>query len=236
MVLLLGTLQACTAAPTPAPTATPTAIPPSDTPQPSATAQPSDTPTLPATATSTQTPTATQTVTPSETPRPSFAGFKVDSAEIIGYGMTLRFTVPGISQNFVLKVNNTYEYKCTFDTKTPDKLYCSGNQFYQGQNVKLSFYSSSGDKTPVFETTWKVALVKTQTPDPRTLAAAAPSCPNRGKNVTGEVEYRKLNGGYCIVATCNDACGYYYSVNTCPSGTEHNGIYQFSGPPPVVCK
>jgi hypothetical protein len=235
LVLLMLSLQACSAAPTAAPTATPA---PTDTasPQPSATPKPSDTPTPPPpTATTTNTSTATQTNTPSQTPRPSFAGFKVDYAQVMPNSMQFGFSVPGIKENFKLVVN-TSEFTCALNEKNPDKLYCTGAQFAQGQSLKLTFYSLSGSTTPVFETTFKVAYVKTPTSNPQTLAAGANKCPDRGKNVTGEIEYRKLGEGYCVVATCFDACGYYYSLNTCPSGTEHNGIYQFSGPPPVICK
>jgi hypothetical protein len=234
LVLVMVSLQACSAA-TPTQTPTATLVPATDTPQPSATVLPSDTPTLPPTATATASSTATLTATPSETPRPSFAGFKVDYAELAAYGMSFGFTIPGIKENFKLMVN-AFEYKCNLSDKSPDHLYCSGSQFGQGQTVKLSFYALTGSKDPLFETTYKIMLVKTATIDPRTLAAGAPACENRGKDVKGEIEYRKNNGSYCVVATCFDACGYYYSVNTCPSGSEHNGIYQFPGAPPVICK
>ncbi len=232
ILILMMVATACGAAPTqvPTPTTTPTLT---DTPQPSDT--PSPTLTQTATPTLTFTPTATLTVIPSETPRPNFAGFKVDYAELVGFGMTIRFLIPGNKQAFRLTVNGI-DFQCTLNDQTPDRLYCSGKQFGQGQSLKLVFLAPAGDNTPIFETTYKVALAKTATPDPRTLAAqAGPGCPQRGQNVRGEIEWRKYNGGYCVVATCFDACGYYYSLNTCPTGTDHNGIYLFPGATPAVC-
>jgi hypothetical protein len=229
-------LSACGAVSTPTATPVPTAKPtetlsPSETFTPTLTETPSPTPT------STVTLTPSQTPVPSNTPGPDFASFLLQYTQAVPNGTSFGFRIPGIKQPLLLKVNN-FEYKCTVTDKTPDFLYCTGKQFNQNQSVKLVFLplnASATDKS-LFETTIKIAYEKTPTPDPRDLAAQAPSCPDRGKNVRGEIEWRKYNGSYCVVATCFDACGYYYSMNTCPSGTDHNGIFQFPGPTPVVCK
>ena len=42
-------------------------------------------------------------------------------------------------------------------------------------------------------------------------------CPNRGQDVSCEVECRLLpDNSPCIVATCTDACGLYRSIESCP--------------------
>ena len=43
------------------------------------------------------------------------------------------------------------------------------------------------------------------------------NCPERGQNVKCETECRiDPNGNPCIMATCVDKCGAYFSVNGCP--------------------
>lgn len=227
--------SACSAAPTqpPAPTQAPAASEtprPSETPIPSSTPVPSSTQTPPPTATQADTP----TVKPSETstPRPSFAGFAVEYVQPASYGLLFGFHIPGIKENYRLMVNEK-EYKCDLNAKSPDRLGCYGPAFTQGQTVKLSFLPLTGDNQPVYETTYKIALIGTPTLEPTALYAAAKACLIRGVHVTCETEYRRLNDSYCIVATCADLCGYYYSVDTCPVGSEHNGIFQFTGTPPL---
>ena len=52
-------------------------------------------------------------------------------------------------------------------------------------------------------------------------------CPERGTNVTCEIEYRNYSGQCLVGMTCFDACGKYYGVDTIKYGT---GSYTFSGP------
>lgn len=51
------------------------------------------------------------------------------------------------------------------------------------------------------------------------------SCPQEGQNLSCEFEYRKDSQNCYVGATCYDACGWFYSVNTIPPGVE-----EFSGP------
>jgi len=52
------------------------------------------------------------------------------------------------------------------------------------------------------------------------------SCPQEGQNLSCEFEYRKDESNNCYVgATCYDACGWFYSVDTIPPG-----VNEFSGP------
>lgn len=231
-VAVLVLLSACANGPkaTPTPTLAPSAT---QTPRPSETPVPTDTPTPTASATATATPSETPTSLPSETPRPSFAGFSVEYAQLSSFGMLLGFRVPGIKDNFRLMVNKA-AYKCELNAKLPDRLVCSGQQFRQGETVKLTFLPLAGDGA-VFETSYKVALLKTATPDPRTMMAAGGSCPVSNSNkVRCETEYRKDGkGGFCIVTTCFDSNGKCGSIDTCPAGSEHNGIFPMTGTPPL---
>jgi len=52
-------------------------------------------------------------------------------------------------------------------------------------------------------------------------------CPERGTNVTCEIEYRDYSGQCLVGMTCFDACGKYYGVDTIRNGV---GSYTFSGP------
>jgi hypothetical protein len=52
-------------------------------------------------------------------------------------------------------------------------------------------------------------------------------CPERGTNVTCEIEYRNYSGQCLVGMSCFDACGKYYGVDTIKYGT---GSYTFSGP------
>lgn len=51
------------------------------------------------------------------------------------------------------------------------------------------------------------------------------TCPQEGQNLNCEMEYRKDSEGCYVGASCFDACGWFYSVNTIPPGVE-----EFSSP------
>jgi hypothetical protein len=236
-VAALVVLSACNVAPTPT-TLTPT--PPltqtpaiTETPRPSATLVPSYT-ALPPSPTATITPSFTPTLTATLTPQPVFAGFQVEYAQLTYYGMLMAFRIPGIKVNYRLTIGGV-DYPCDLNDKSPDHLYCHGPQLKNGQSAKLVFLPLKGDNTPVYETTYLVTLLNTATVSPDMLATlGGDKCAVRGVHVTCETEYRNDGkGGYCIVATCVDLCGYYYSVHTCPEGSENWGIYPMTGTPPL---
>lgn len=237
LVMMMGFFSACTAAVELTATAAPTQPPPvSETPRPIETLSPSNTPSPQPTAsfTPSPSPSMTHTATVTSTPTPSFAGFSVTYAQYTNYGMLIGFKIPGIKENYRLTVNKI-EYKCQINDKAQDSLYCYGPQFNQNEIVTLDFYPLEGESKPLYEVSYKVSLLVPPTVDPRILMTQAPgTCPQRGVDVTCETEYRNNgNGGYCIVATCNDACGYYYSMDTCPEGSINNGIYPITGTPPL---
>ncbi len=142
------------------------------------------------------------------------------------------FRIPGIKENYRLTVNGS-EYKCELNAKAPDSLACYGAPFNQGQTVKLIFYALTGDSTPLFETSYKVALVGTPTLNPETLVAMGKACQIRGVGVTCETEYRRNGDTYCTVSSCFDLCGYYYSKDNCPEGSINNGTFPMTGTPPM---
>ncbi len=51
------------------------------------------------------------------------------------------------------------------------------------------------------------------------------TCPLEGEYLSCEFEYRKDSQGCYVGATCYDACGWFYSVDTIPPGVE-----EFSSP------
>ena len=53
----------------------------------------------------------------------------------------------------------------------------------------------------------------------------ANDCALRGESLSCEFEYRKDGQGCYVGATCYDACGLFYSINTIPPGVE-----EFSAP------
>ena len=147
--------------------------------------------------------------------------------------MLMAFKVPGIKDNYRLKVNGI-DYTCNLNAKAVDHIYCYGREFKAGAVVSLSFLPLKDSNDPVFETTYKVAPAMTPTVGYETLVAqGVDKCAVRGVHVTCETEYRRNGNTYCIVSTCADACGYYYSVDTCPEGSIENGIFPMTGTPPM---
>ncbi len=241
MFIITVMLSACgqaaipTSTQTSAPTAssTPTVLPSptlTQTPRPSSTATTTNTPLPPASATSAATATSSVTPTKSSTPKPAFAGFQVYYSQFFDYGLLITFRIPGITQAYGLDVSGK-AYSCKLDSKYPDELFCLGPSFPLNTQVKLSFYNLEGDKTPLFETTYRIEGLPVPTVAVATLRASSPGeCPQRGVDPRCEVEYRNTGGGCCVVATCVDACGYWFSVDTC-NNAEWSGTC--SGTPPI---
>jgi hypothetical protein len=183
--------------------------------------------------TDTPAPTSTKTPTSTSTPTPVFSSFSVEFAETTSYGMLLGFQIAGVKDVYRLEVDGV-AYNCSLSAKAPDHLYCYGQPFKSGKSVTLVFYQPTGDKIPIYQTTYKVMLIDTPTLSPDDLIAAGKACKIRGVHVTCESEYRKMTDTtYCEVATCVDLCGYYYSVDTCPTGAELNGYVSITGTPPL---
>ena len=166
--------------------------------------------------TATLTPTVTMTWTPSPTPFTGFEESKINSHQYSGEMYMYIFSVPRVSQGYYATIENKL-YECEIDLNYPDVLICTGEYFeFNDEMVDVIFYSGETMDEIVYQqefysgpTTPAPAIIYG---DPKTW------CPERGQNVTCETEYRSYNGEECIVQTCFDACGYYYSFHTCPKG------------------
>jgi hypothetical protein len=216
-LLLAVVLAACTAVQTPAPTALPSASPtaaPSETLSPSATTPPTATPTL---APST---TPDPTSSPSPLPSPTLVPAAFDKLQLISIsngigGVRVIFKIPGVQTAYDVKIRG-YNYSCVLDAKAPDRLFCSGlAQPPFDTTLDLVFIDPQTQQT-VFSgsTIYSSSLSATST----VQGWGKNNCPDRGTNVSCETECRLLpNGNPCIVSTCSDACGLYFSVDTCPA-------------------
>lgn len=206
---LLLLLAACTPA-TPSPTPT---LAPTETPQPTATA--TLTPTLTATATATLTPTATFTPTPTPTPLASFDQIKPVQLGFGVGGWKLIVSVPNLSQAYDLLLGGQ-KYTCSYDAQYADRLFCFGlARPPLDTDMSYAFLDQATGKVVYSSrTVFASAAVPTDVPE----GFVQTNCDQRGQNVTCEIECRIApDGNPCLVATCFDACGPYYSVDSCPA-------------------
>lgn len=207
-VILVFILSSCsTAVETIAPTLPATATIP---------AVPSITVTMPTTATNEPTvtalPTLTLTPTVTVTRGPDFSGVVIKGIGPHKMGLMMTLEIPDLNQLYRLKILNQL-YTCSAVAQYPNRMYCYGPLFETGQNQEIAFLQADAD-VEVFRNTFLVPNLNSPTSMP--AGDARTWCPERGQNVTCEVECRIGPNGPCIVATCFDACGYYYSVHTCP--------------------
>jgi hypothetical protein len=212
-------LAACSPTPTLLPTST---IPPSASPTsaPTATAQPSAT--TPPTVTPSPAPSATPapTHTPTAVPTPTSVPAAFDKLQIISIsngigGVKVIFRIPGIQVAYQVKIRG-YDYNCVLDATAPDRLFCTGLAVPPFDvNLDLTFIDPNSHQTVYTgKTIYSSALGATAT----VQGWGKNDCPGRGTNVSCETECRLLpNGNPCIVSTCSDACGLYFSVDTCPA-------------------
>lgn len=208
-VTVIG-LSAC-AGFAPAPTATPSPI----TPAPSATPQPTATAIATATTTATLPPTLTPTLTASPTPAAGFAAAQVISVYKNAFGISLVIKISNLTLPYTVKLNEK-EYRCVIDKQTPDRLFCQGLAIPQlDQEISFQFIDPQSSQV-VYDGNTVVSSLFAPSDLPN--AYTNTNCPNRGKNVRCEQECRLTStGSPCVVATCYDACGLYFSVNTCPA-------------------
>jgi hypothetical protein len=174
----------------------------------------SATPKPSATVTLTHTPAASVTITLTPTPAPAFEQVQILAVESVIGGVRVTLQLPNVLSEYKLTLRG-YEYKCTLDPQVKDRLFCFGlGQIPAGQKAALVLSDpASGEQ--VYAADVFYAGFFTSTPQ----GNASNDCPSRGENAGCETECRQLpEGGYCVVATCTDACGLYFSVNTCPSG------------------
>lgn len=222
--LLLILLAACTPAAPTTPTAiqslptagvrletlvipTDTRVPPTDTPSP----------------TPTQLLTATWTVTvgPTNSPTPmaQFEKAQVISLTNPADGFRLAIRVPGLTAALNLELEGR-KFTCQMDTAAPETLFCYGlSRPPIDRSIRMVFTNPDGGAVVYDGKTFIIPqAVPTSTPE------GWGSCPDRGKKLFCEVECRIYSGEPCIVATCNDACGPYFAIHTCPQDIPNDGI------------
>lgn len=219
IVFAFSLLAAC--APTPVgleePPPPPTAIltPTEPTLSPSATVQASLTPAP--TATETLVPTATPTITPAPLGRyEEFVVTRIEYRNVGGIALTLK--LPGVTHGLNLELGGI-KFTCTFDPAYPDVLFCTGlSSPPLDKQLPIAFIDPSSGQVGYQGT---VTLRQGMFPTPTPISPAGNWCPDRGKNKDAEWECRiDDNGTPCVVATVRDACGYWYSVHTCPDNME----------------
>ena len=184
-------------------------------------------PTDTATATITVTPTITQTFTltiePSITSSPTavalFDKAQVTSLTTPGDQVRVAIKVPGIKSvmNIIL---NSRQFSCQMDAKAPEVLFCVGKEMVPvAKQIPLVFVDPQSGAEVYSGTTYIInQAVPTPTP------AGYGNCPTRGKNTSCEVECRLYQGNPCLVVSCFDDCGLYYSLDNCPSSGQNEGI------------
>ena len=202
--LICALLVACAGAapqPTPAPTTTntPTTPPPTDTPAPTLTATHTEVP--------------TETVTPTRTKVP-FAGFmqlfslyRAWSNNGKTYFYFLQSNFPGT----MYARADSYDLVCNPDPKYPLHMQCESEQEIFGQDeMSFTFVTNEDRQDLVLTQKFLTGLVNDIVYYHNT------DCPDRGKNVHCESEYRLYEGRCCYAHTCYDDCGLYYSRDNIP--------------------
>ncbi len=126
--------------------------------------------------------------------------------------MTLQ--VPGVDRGLKLALAGV-SYDCTFDAQYPDRLFCQGLARPPYDETMTMVFSDLQSGVVLYEGSLIIPTALLVPPTP--VGWASNDCPQRGQNVSCETECRVTpDGTPCIVATCTDACGAYFSVHTCP--------------------
>jgi hypothetical protein len=129
-------------------------------------------------------------------------------------GWLVTLSVPDVTraQRMFLGGNS---YDCSVDALYPDRLFCQGlaKPPFDAQ-LNLSFLDPKSGQV-LYESSLVIPTALLVPPTP--VGWAETGCDQRGQKVSCEVECRIApSGSPCIVATCTDACGAYFSVHTCP--------------------
>jgi len=202
--LLVLTACKSSAIPTPSPEPTPS---PTATLLPTATAteQPTETPSP--TLTPTTAPTPTETLLPFAGFRDYFRLFRTWYADDQTY---FYFLNAGIEEKLYASADE-FELDCQPDPKFPVQMICIYDGVIDGRTMMdFRFFTVRARTVQVFEARYDADLVDD------TIYHHQYDCPDRGKNVECNSEYR-LYDGICYYAhTCYDACGLYYSKDNLP--------------------
>jgi hypothetical protein len=127
--------------------------------------------------------------------------------------------VPGLKSalNVILDAR---KFTCQMDALAPETLFCTGtSRPHVAEQIKLVFVDPQSGAEIYAGTTYIInQAVPTATREGYT------SCPNRGKNVSCETECRIYSGDPCLVVSCFDDCGLYYSLDNCPSDRQNDSV------------
>ena len=163
------------------------------------------------------------TPSPSPTLPAAFDAAKpIELASGVG-GWKLSFQVPNLDRAYNV-IAAGIQFKCSYDAKYPERLFCFGlSRPPLDQTITLAFLDADTNQV-VYQS--KTIFVSANLPTPVPEGYSYDNCAERGTNVTCESECRIApDGNPCVVSTCYDACGPYFSVNTCPDGvTEWKGL------------
>ena len=207
---VLAIASACSPA---APTATST--PPLSA---TATTAPSSTPAPSATVTtapsSTPVPSATATLPPTASPTPAVGWDKAEVTSVTNQlgGITVSFKIPAVNAAYILYLGGE-KYSCQVDAKYPNELYCWGLAIPPaGVTLNMTFVDPTSGQT-----VYKGQTVITSINATGTKVIQPDTCAEAGVNQSCEMECRidPNTKQPCIVASCFDACGLTYSIQTC---------------------
>ena len=130
---------------------------------------------------------------------------------------------PKVDKNYKFKMNQ-YDYECKVDLEYQDRVNCYG-RFLDNQRSTNAFVQ-------VYDPTSLELMFEKNVYIPMTIPTALPAgdastwCPLRGQKISCETEWRSEEDLTCVVMTCYDACGYYYSEHTCKEPWHNNAIIQ----------
>jgi len=189
----------------------PTVVIPTLEPTQTDTPQPPTVTLVPPTFTPTLTQTATITLTP--TSMAQFDKIQILGGYYNGDNSIIYLVFPQVDKNYSIKMDQK-NYRCDIDQDYADRVNCYGS-FLDNQKAKsvlVQVFDPDSDDL-IYENQVYVPMT---IPTPLPVGAASTWCPLRGTNITCETEWRsESDGSTCVVKTCFDACGYYYSEHTC---------------------
>ncbi len=185
---------------------------------PTVTATPS--PTLPPTATAGVTLTPTLTLPPTETPTPAplFSNLRFIGVTARYDGASIIIEIPNLQQAYQLSINGV-NYVCQLADSALNRMFCNGLVKPPVDQAVRLILREPETHLIVHEAVTMIPSILVVTPMPRGYYDA--NCPQRGLDVKCEMECRIPPGGEpCVVASCYDSCGLYFSVHTCPENVD----------------
>jgi len=112
-------------------------------------------------------------------------------------------------------IDGNYDIVCDPDPLKPVHMICvSDNTNWNNSNMEFIFYADESKSKIIHQQSFSVFV------SPKlggnVIYHRAYDCPDRGKNVWCESEYRLYDGKCYYAHTCYDDCGLYYSLDNIP--------------------